>query len=130
MSREETIQALFDAFNRRELDAMLPHLDEDVEMVPLRAEVEDIRYRGHAQMADFLDDVESTWAGMQIEVEEIRAEGDRYVVVGRMRGIGSVSGASTELRAGWVAAFRDDRVSYLKTFSDPDAASAEAAEAS
>ena len=97
MTREETVQALFDAFNRRELDAMLPHLDKDVEMVPLRAEVEDIRYRGHAQMADFLDDVESTWAGMQIEVEEIRAEGDRCVVVGRMRGIGSVSGASTEL---------------------------------
>ena len=125
MTGEETIQVLFDAFNRRDLDTMLLHLDADVEMLPLRAEVEDIRYRGHAQMAEFLEDVDATWAGMQIEVEEIRTMGDRCVVVGRMRGTGSVSGASTELRAGWIAAFRDGRVSYLKTFSDPEAAVAQ-----
>ena len=125
MTRQEVVQALFDAFNRRDVEAMVSHLDESVEIFPLRAAVEDISYHGHDGARQFLADNTAIWDTMTVDVEEIRAAGDRSLVLGRMTGEGRVSGVRTELSAAWLVGFGEERINLVRTYADREAALAE-----
>jgi ketosteroid isomerase-like protein len=129
VTREETVGLIFDAFNRRDIEAVLGHLDENAEMVPLRAGVEDVSYRGHGGAREWFADIEDNWEGMSIALDEVLTVGDRLVVFGKLRAEGKISGAKTESGVAWIVGFRGDRVSLLRSYGDPRAALADAAEA-
>jgi ketosteroid isomerase-like protein len=126
VTREETIRAVFDAFNRRDVDAVIEHFDEDVEAIPLRAAVEDISYRGHSGIRQFLAENAAIWHGFAVRIEEVRQVAESFVALGRMEGEGRVSGVKTEGVGAWVIRFRGDRISYYRTYADRDQAIADA----
>ena len=76
MSQEnlELTRRVFDAFNRRDLDALLAVMDDDVEIVP-RAVAMEGRYHGHEGVLRWqqaLFDVFPDWHAEPLEVRDFR----------------------------------------------------------
>ena len=92
MSQEnvELTHRSIDAFNRRDLDALLEMLDDDAEVAPGAALIEG-NYHGHAGFRRWW---ESLFEGSDFtsEVVEVRAIGDLTLAVLRIRAHGAASG--------------------------------------
>jgi ketosteroid isomerase-like protein len=100
MSRENVDLALlmYEAFNRRDLDAMLALMHDEVEIEPRLGALEG-NYRGHegvrrwwASLLDFLPDYTA-------EIEELHDLGD--VTLGRIRGRGHGAASSAPVVETW-----------------------------
>jgi ketosteroid isomerase-like protein len=120
MSQEnvETMRAAIEAFNRRDGKAFGAFLDQDAEIVPVRAALEGTTYRGADSAVKYCAAVDESWENLEWEVEEIRDGGDWVLAMGRIRGEGRGSGAAIDARAGWVARFRDGLVTNFHTYAD------------
>jgi dihydropteroate synthase len=125
VSRDEVIRALFDAFNRADVETLIRHLDEDVEIVPLRAALEDVSYHGHAGAAEFMADTRAIWNPVRVDLEEARPIADGVLVLGRLSGNSADGGVPVELAAAWHVKFRGARATLIKTYADRAAAIAE-----
>ena len=79
-----------DAFNRRDLDALLALADDEVEAVPLAAAM-DGSYHGHEGMRRWVENWLGAFPDWNIEVVEVRDLGDVTVTAMRLRGHGSGS---------------------------------------
>ena len=120
MSQEnvELMQAAMEAFNRRDGEAFGALLSEDAEIVPVRAALEGTVYRGPSAAARYCAAVEESWEDLRWEIEEMRDGGSWVLALGRIRGGGRGSGAAIDARAGWVAHFRDGRMTSFHTYAD------------
>jgi hypothetical protein len=90
MSREnvETFKRAADAYNRRDVEALLRELDLEVEwhsaiLMPLGREAR--MHRGHQGVREGLRDLYEALAGFHVEYSEIRDLSDRIVGIGRVR---------------------------------------------
>jgi ketosteroid isomerase-like protein len=110
MSHEnvELTRRAFQAFNDRDIDALLAMLDDDVEAFPILAAMEG-GYHGH-------DGVRRWWAGLfgafpdfRAEVVEVRDLGDLTVAALRLRGRGADSDTPFDAAAWHVSRFRHGR---------------------
>jgi len=88
-----TVRAIYDAFARRDLDAMLAHTAEDVEIVPVGTAGRIGRtepYRGHDGLREYFADAEALWEELTLHPDDVRATIDSVVVFGhvdaRLRG--------------------------------------------
>lgn len=95
----------FQAFDDRDLDALLAMLDDDVEAFPILAGMEG-GYRGH-------DGIRRWWAGLlgtfpdfRAEVVEVHDLGDLTIAVLRLRGHGAESDTPVDAAAWHVSQFR------------------------
>ncbi len=127
MSQEnvEAFKRGLDAFNRRDVEALLEELDPEVEWHPaLLALVggEATVYRGHEGLREMLRDLYDAFAENHVEVSEIRDLGDRLVAIGRTRARGKESGAETQSPWGGVAEYKDGRAIRIRTYLDPNEA--------
>lgn len=111
-----------DAFNRRDLQAMLETVHPEGEWFSFRAQLEGEPYRGHAGMRRFFEDLTEDWDHFALEVEEIVERGDTVLTVARVRARGRGSGVEVDSTAGFVGEVRDLKLIRLQSFSDPDAA--------
>jgi dihydropteroate synthase len=127
VTREETIRALFDAFNRRDAEGLIRHTTDDVEVVPLRAAIEDVRYHGPPGVRQFLDDTRAIWDLLEVDLEEIRPVREGYLVLGRLSGFSSETSVPVELGAAWHVTFRGADANLIKTYADRARALAELA---
>ena len=101
MSREnvETFKRAADAYNRRDVEALLKELDPEVEwrsaiLMPLGREAR--VHRGHEGVREGLRDVYQALAEFHVEYSEIRDLSDRIVGIGRVRMRDRQSGVETE----------------------------------
>lgn len=101
MSREnvETFKRAADAYNRRDVEAVLQELDPEVEwrsaiLMPLGREAR--VHRGHQGVREGLRDVYEALAEFHVEYPEIRDLSDRIVGIGRVRMRDRQSGVETE----------------------------------
>jgi ketosteroid isomerase-like protein len=86
-----------DAFNRRDLDAFLALMDEDVEFTPYEVAVQGgDAYRGHDGVRRWWEETLSVLPDIRVETYEIRDFGGRNFVSGRLFGHGVGSGAPIE----------------------------------
>ena len=107
MSQEnvEIVRAAIDAFNRRDGEGFDALLAEDVEIVPVRAALEDAVYRGSDAASQYCAAVEESWEDLRWDIEEIR-DGESWVLVlDRIRGRGRGSGVVIDARGGWLCRF-------------------------
>ena len=116
MDTEGLVRRVFDAFNSRELGTHIELLDRDVEIVPARAALEDIVYRGHDGVWEFERDSEATWSVQFIEILDLEVSGEQALVIGRLCLTGRSSGARTEVPTAWAVSVRDGRVTRLATY--------------
>jgi ketosteroid isomerase-like protein len=79
-------------------------------------------YRGHEGVRELLRDTDETLAEIHVEFSEIRDPGDQIVAIGHIHTRGKASGAVTESPLGYVADFRDGKVTRIRTYLDPQEA--------
>jgi uncharacterized protein len=124
MSQEnvEAYERGVDAYNRRDVEALLEELDPEVVMhlaLPAMFGGESAVLRGHAEVREFLRDLDEAFAEFQIEISRIRDLGERLVTTGRLRGRGKVSGADVESPIAYIVDFKDGKVVRYRDYFDP-----------
>jgi ketosteroid isomerase-like protein len=79
------VRRAFDAFDRRDLDELTELTDPQVELfAPTAALANEGRcYRGHDGLARYLQDVDRTWARLQVIPQKFREVGNHVVCLGR-----------------------------------------------
>jgi ketosteroid isomerase-like protein len=121
MSQEnvEVVRRSFEAFNARDVDAVVSLSAEDCEWLPLRAQLEGIVYRGHEGVRQFVRDMDEDWEGFRIDPLEFHERGERVAVIGRVNALGQ-SGVEIDAVAGFVFELHQGRIRRIISHSDPD----------
>ena len=104
-----------DAFNRRDMDALLAFMDTDVEFVSRLVPMEG-RYHGHAGIRRWWDDLLDTLPDFAIEVVEVRDPGDLTVATVRTRGHGAGSDSPLDETVWQVVRWRRGKCVWWRTF--------------
>ena len=115
----ELIQKGYEAFGRGDIPAVLEILSDDVEWNVTEVLPQGGRLRGKQDVAGFFERLGGIWEGLNIEVDDFVASGDRVCVIGR--GSGSVDGKQTGY--GFVHAWtvRDGEAVRFDEYADPAA---------
>ena len=93
-------------------------MEPDVELHPLRAQLEGKAYRGHDGVREMLADFDQDWEYVQVDAEEFRDADDEVVVLGRLHGRGRASGVELDVPMGFVWTLRDGKVVRIQSFSE------------
>jgi ketosteroid isomerase-like protein len=107
----EVVRGTFDAFQARDLDAFLNHMDPEVEYRSLVLEVEGA-YHGHDGIRSWWQSVLSVFPEWSPRIEEAREVGNRVVARVRAEGHGTGSGIALERDIWHVAEVRDGRLRW------------------
>lgn len=115
----ELVRGLFDAFNRRDLDAALKLLHRDIVFEPISGALlnDGAPYVGHDGIGLYFDHVAAHWRRLQVNPMQIRSAGAAVVALGQVSG----EGAGGPLKAApttWVFKFRDGLAAQIQVFSD------------
>ena len=124
MSQEnvEIVRRVSDAYNRRDVGAMLDELHPEVEWHPwlqLQLGGAATVYRGHQGVRKGIRELEEAFSEIQAEQTEIRDLGERVVAIGRLRARGKESGAITESPIAWIVDFKSGKVIRVREYLDP-----------
>ena len=114
----ELVYEANEAFNRRDLDALLALADPDIEWFPRIVELEGGGpYRGHDGVRRWWESLLAVAPDFRSEVEEVRDLGDITVVRVRLRGHGAASGASMEQTIWQLGEWRQKKCVRFRTFA-------------
>ena len=117
------MRAVFDAFNRRDVEAGLAVVDEQLEFFAPTAEIanEGNPYVGHEGMRKYYDDVARVWKELEVTPTEIREVGDAVLALGRVYGRAE-GGYIQDSPAQWVMRFHAGRVRWIRVYTNRTAA--------
>jgi ketosteroid isomerase-like protein len=107
-----------EAFNRRDVPALMETCDPDVELFPLRALLEGTSYRGEDGLRKFFDDIAEEWTELKVDAQEFREVGDSVLTLGVLHARGRASGIEGVWPMAWVSDVRDGKVVRLRTYTD------------
>ncbi|HET8672645.1 MAG TPA: nuclear transport factor 2 family protein [Thermoleophilaceae bacterium] len=117
----ETVRRVFDAFTRRDLDALQELLDESVLFEPAPTHARPHRsYLGHSGMRQYFEDVASTWDRLEVHVQEYRHAGSYVLAFGRIYAAGA--GSVADDPASFVWRLEGGKVVWGKVFRRRDEA--------
>ena len=124
MSQEnvEAVRRVSDAYNRRDVGAMLDELHPEIEWYPwLQVQLGGgtTVYRGYQGVREGIRDVEEAFSEIEAEQSEVRDLGERVVAIGQLRGRGKESGALTESALAWIVEFKSGKVIRVREYLDP-----------
>jgi ketosteroid isomerase-like protein len=118
----ELVKRLFEAFERRDVDAALALLDPEIKLLPVTAQVTrgGRPYEGHAGVREYIEDVERVWDELELVPGAFEAVVGVVVVIGEVR----ARGPAGEVRQStvWTWRLRDERIIEGSVHSDVDAA--------
>jgi ketosteroid isomerase-like protein len=83
------VEAIYEAFARRDVEAALDHMAEDVELIlPATASRSgrDLPYRGHDGVREYFADLAQVWQELLLRAADIRAISGAVVVFGSVQG--------------------------------------------
>jgi ketosteroid isomerase-like protein len=122
MSQEnvEIVRRLYEAFYAHDV-ASLDYLDPDV-VVDASHRVDGRVGRGRDELVTILGEWMTTWDDWQEELEEIRAAGDRVLVVSTQRGRGKGSGVELEGRFWMLYELKRGLITRWTIYDNPDEA--------
>ena len=118
MSEEnvERYHRVIDAFNRRDLDAVLALLDPDVDFAPRSVALEGGRsYKGHDGVRTWWESTFTAFSDYVAEIEEVRDVGDMTFSRLRFRGHGMESDVPIDEMQWHVVEWRHGSVARLRT---------------
>jgi ketosteroid isomerase-like protein len=120
------IHRAFDALNRREFDAFLALMDDDVEVVPRMSAIEgESGYRGHDGLRSWWNSLLDVFPDYSMELSDVRDVGDLTFATLHARGHGAGSATPTDQAAWIVIRWQHGKSVWWRTFD----ARAEALEA-
>ncbi len=114
----EVVERLNEAFQRSDEEGMLSCLDPDVELLPIRAQLEGTSYTGHEGFLRMLADLTADWDGIRIDYTDLREVGDQVVAVSRLSALGRASGVALDVPLVVLFAFRRGAAVRVQSFTD------------
>jgi uncharacterized protein (TIGR02246 family) len=119
----QLVRGVFDAINRRDVQAVLDAYHPDADMSTLTSElVQGKAYRGHSGIREYFSSFADVWEKLRLEPQDIHDLGDRILVVGRWSSVGKESGAEVESPAAWLFGVRDGRIVFTRAYRDAEEA--------
>jgi uncharacterized protein len=119
------VAALFDAFARRDAEAMFELMTDDVVFEPASTEqVVREPYRGPEGIRRYLGDLARTWAEFRVTIHEYRGAGDRVLALGRVYAHSNNPVFISDSEIAFVWQLRDGRIVRGRTYTDPREAEA------
>ena len=129
---EENVQSFMravEAYNRRDVQAVLDELDPEVEWhpglwpgLPALLGGEPAVGRGHEGARKLLGDVYDAFAELHLELSEVRNLGADVLAIGRLYLQGRETGVEAELPWAYVVEYRNGKALVIRTYLDPDKA--------
>jgi ketosteroid isomerase-like protein len=118
----ELARRAFDGFAARDLEAVLAVMDDDVEFLPVTANLTTggVPYRGHAGMTQYLEDVGRVWDELRVYPSDYRDMGETVVALGRMHGRGG--GMIIDRATGWVWRCRNGKIVFGRVYASHEEA--------
>ena len=114
----DVLRLSVEAYNARDVEAMLAHFDPAVELHSAFAAVGGGVYRGREGVRNWHRDMQDAWGS------EIRVEPERYFDCGEdllmfwiVHGRGSHSGAEVAMPGALVTRWRDNRMTYWRSYA-------------
>jgi ketosteroid isomerase-like protein len=107
---------VFDAFNRRDLDALLELMDDDVESVPRAVAMEGGSYHGHDGIRRWGENLFDVFPDFTAQAVEVRDPGDLTIAAIRLRGRGTGSDAPSDQTIWQVVRWRRGKCVWWATF--------------
>jgi ketosteroid isomerase-like protein len=120
----QVVRKAFDAFTRRDVEAMLRIMDPSVELyLPKTAGLanEPMPYRGHDGVRRYFEHVEKVWERLEVFLHEYHETDDQVLVVGRVRAQGR-DGRIEDTPAHWVWEIEDGRIAKGSVYTDREEA--------
>jgi ketosteroid isomerase-like protein len=119
MSQEnvETFKRAIDAYNSRDIEAVVEEVDPEVEWRPAWGEA--AVYRGHEGVRKLFRELDDVLDELHLEYSETRDLGDRVVAIGRVRMRGRGSGAETESPLATVVDLKNGKAIRVRTYLNP-----------
>ena len=115
---------VFDAHNRRDLDAYMELTAEDYEMLlAVAGAIEAGGIRGRESVRRYFEMLGETWEEFRLVIEEYRDLGDCVLALGRTEGRGRGSGGPVDSSYGAVADVRDGKMWRSRGYLDHGEAS-------
>jgi ketosteroid isomerase-like protein len=118
----EAFKRAIEAYNRRDVEALLRELDTEIEWRPVLPVVlggDTTVYRGHDGVRQLLGDLDEVLAERQLDFSEIRETGDHVVATGSLCIRGRSSEALSESPFGCVAELKNGKAIRIQTYLDP-----------
>jgi len=118
----EAFKRAIEAYNRRNVEALLRELDTEIEWRPVLPVVlggDATVYRGHEGVRQLLRDLDEVLAERHLDFSEIREAGYQVVAIGSLRIRGKSSGALSESPFGCVAELKNGKLTRIQTYLDP-----------
>jgi ketosteroid isomerase-like protein len=106
----EVVRAIYEAFERRDVEAALAYIAEDIAFLPQGTAQQTGRtaaYVGHDGVRDYFRDAEQVWEDLTLHADDIRAAAGGVVVFGHVDG--RVDGRRLERRVIWTWQIREGR---------------------
>ena len=118
MSQEnvESSYRALDAFNRRDIEAFLSLVDEDVEISSRLAPLAEGGYRGHDGVRLWFQNLWDAFPDVRSEPVEMRDLGEMTLFAVRFRGHGGQSGAPIDQTIWQLAEFREGKCILLHSY--------------
>ena len=116
----DVVRAVYAAFARRDVEAALEHLDDDVEFVPAGTASLVGRaapYTGHDGVREYFADAARVWADLTLHADDFRASVGGVVVFGRIEGVVALTGERFQASAVWVWRVRDGKATSMRATS-------------
>jgi ketosteroid isomerase-like protein len=124
----DLVSRMFEAFARRDLEAMVATMSADIEFLPVTANITTggVPYRGHDGIARYLVDVAGVWPELRVFPDDMR-EVDGGVLVALGRVIARGGGMILDRPTGWVFTIRDGKIARGHVYASHEEALAAAA---
>jgi ketosteroid isomerase-like protein len=116
---EGTVRALVDAYNARDLDALLALFDEKAEWHTTPGFLWPGPYRGPKAIRGLFEHWWQGWASGHADIRELTVAGDRVMVNADIHGRSAGDGLDVHVPLTWVFHVRDGRVDLVRSFEDP-----------
>ena len=111
----EVVRGLYDAFERRDLDAMLAAFSDDAELHfegTARLAGRTQPYRGHQGLREYFADVERLWEELVLHATDYRAVPGSVIVMGHITG--RRQGLDVRRSSVWTWKVKDGRATSVK----------------
>jgi ketosteroid isomerase-like protein len=122
-SAEELVREAYEAFSKRDLDALVKIADPQIEIHTVTGMVagRDEPYRGHEGIEEYLSDVGKLWDEIELMPSDFHELSDsRLVVFGRVRARREL--AVIDAPNAWLWEVGEGRIRSARVFGDPQSA--------
>ena len=120
----DRLRTAYEGFGRRDIQAVLSVMDQDIEWDATDALAHTGMYHGHEGVTEYIQSLTGVWEEFHLNPEQFTESGDQehVMVLGSVQGRLAANGQDVEARFAHVLQLEEGRVTRLKVCLDREAA--------